>query len=204
MITQFLDCNFNPSKNVTVLYSGQVKNEIHQSNSKIHQSRAIGHHLLFAIILCCLVVPQHVHGQLTYTSELSPLTHKTNTCTCFKEDNQTKFSTWSTNRNNFYDCNFCRHKALKLEKAGTTFSSFNQLPSLIAICSYKQQTFVMRQPFCPKRLKKLCICTASLVLTARLTMQKHSFLNLLGQNGHHLTKVYRILFQCLTNINSRA
>ena len=29
MITQFLDCNFNPSKNVTVLYSGQVKNEIH-------------------------------------------------------------------------------------------------------------------------------------------------------------------------------
>ena len=29
MITQFLDCSFNPSKNVTVLYSGQVKNEIH-------------------------------------------------------------------------------------------------------------------------------------------------------------------------------
>ena len=29
MISQFLDCNFNPSKNVTVLYSGQVKNEIH-------------------------------------------------------------------------------------------------------------------------------------------------------------------------------
>ena len=28
MISQFLDCNFNPSKNVTVLYSGQVKNEI--------------------------------------------------------------------------------------------------------------------------------------------------------------------------------
>ena len=111
MITQFLYCNFNPSKNVTVLYIGQVKNEIHQCNSKIHQSRAIGHHLLFAIILCCLVVPQHVHGQLTYTSELSPLTHKTNTCTCFKEDNQTKFRPWSANRNNFYDCIFCRHKA---------------------------------------------------------------------------------------------
>ena len=121
MITQFLDCNFNPSKNVTVLYSGQVKNEIHQRNSKIHQSRANGHDLLFAIILCCLVVPQHVHGQLTYTSELSPLTHKTNTCTCFKEDNQTKFS----------PVIFAGTKpALKLEKGGTTFSSFNQHTSL--------------------------------------------------------------------------
>ena len=35
-------------------------------------------------------------------------------------------------------------------------------------------------------------------------MQKHSVLNLLGQNGRRLTKVYGILFQCLTNINSRA
>ena len=40
-------------------------------------------------------------------------------------------------------------------------------------------------------LKKLCLCTASLILYTRLAVHKQSFLNLLlRQNGHHLTKVY--------------
>ena len=40
-------------------------------------------------------------------------------------------------------------------------------------------------------LKKLCLCTASLVLSMRLAVHKQSFLNLLlRQNGRHLTKVY--------------
>ena len=40
-------------------------------------------------------------------------------------------------------------------------------------------------------LKKLCLCTASLVLSTRLAVHKQSFLNLLlRQNGHHLKKVY--------------
>ena len=42
-------------------------------------------------------------------------------------------------------------------------------------------------------LKKLCLCTASLIIYTRLAVHVHkqSFLNLLlRQNGHHLTKVY--------------
>ena len=40
-------------------------------------------------------------------------------------------------------------------------------------------------------LKKLCLCTACLVLSMRLAVHKQSFLNLLlRQNGRHLTKVY--------------
>ena len=44
--------------------------------------------------------------------------------------------------------------------------------------------------FCPERLKNFGICTASLVLTAGLIVEKQSFFNLLGQNGRHLTKVF--------------
>ena len=42
------------------------------------------------------------------------------------------------------------------------------------------ESLVTRWPLGPKRLGKLCSCTASLVLTARLTMQKQSFFNLRG------------------------
>ena len=41
-----------------------------------------------------------------------------------------------------------------------------------------------------QEIKKLCICTASLVLTARLTMQIQSVFILLGPNGCCVTKVY--------------
>ena len=52
----------------------------------------------------------------------------------------------------------------------------------------------MRQPFCLRRFKKLCLCTASLVLSTRLTMHKQSFLNLLRQSGCPVTKVYWTFF----------
>ena len=127
MNAQFLDCNFNPSKNVTVLYIGQVKNEIHWCNSKIHQSRAIGHYLLFATVLCCLVVPQHVHGQLTYTSELSPLTHKKILVPVLKKITKPNFHHGALIVTIFMIVIFAGTKpALTLEKGGTTFSSFNQ------------------------------------------------------------------------------
>ena len=48
----------------------------------------------------------------------------------------------------------------------------------------------MRRPFCLRRFEKLCLCTASLVERTRLAMHKQSFFNLLGQNGHRVTKVY--------------
>ena len=34
----------------------------------------------------------------------------------------------------------------------------------------------MQRPFCPKRLKKLCICTASLAVRMRIAVQMQSFL----------------------------
>ena len=51
-------------------------------------------------------------------------------------------------------------------------------------------TFVTRWLFCLRRFKKFCLCTASLVERTRLTEHKQSFLNLLRQNGCHVTKVY--------------
>ena len=60
----------------------------------------------------------------------NPLTHKTNTCTCFKEDNQ-NFDHGVLTVTIFTIVIFAGTKpALKLEKGGTTFSSFNQHPSL--------------------------------------------------------------------------
>ena len=52
------------------------------------------------------------------------------------------------------------------------------------------QTFVTRRPFCLRRFKKLCSCTASLVLSTSLAVHKQSFLNLLRQNGGRVIKVY--------------
>ena len=46
------------------------------------------------------------------------------------------------------------------------------------------------RPFCLRRFKKLCLCTASLVLSTRLIVHKQSSLNLLRQNGHRVTKIY--------------
>ena len=40
-----------------------------------------------------------------------------------------------------------------------------------------------------RRFKKLCLCTGSLVPSTRLAIHKQSFLNLLRQNGRHVTKV---------------
>ena len=48
----------------------------------------------------------------------------------------------------------------------------------------------MRRSLCPRRLKKLCFCTASHVLIARLAVQIQSFFNILGQNGRRVTKDY--------------
>ena len=60
----------------------------------------------------------------------NPLTHKTNTCTCFKEDNQ-NFDPGALTVTLFMTVIFAGTKpALKLEKGGTTFSSFNQHQSL--------------------------------------------------------------------------
>ena len=41
-----------------------------------------------------------------------------------------------------------------------------------------------------QEIKKLCICTASLVLTERLTVRQQSFFNLPRQNGRRVTKVF--------------
>ena len=51
------------------------------------------------------------------------------------------------------------------------------------------QTLVTRRPFCLRRFKKLCLCTASLVLSTRLAVHKQSFLNHLRQNSRRVTKV---------------
>ena len=48
----------------------------------------------------------------------------------------------------------------------------------------------MRRSFCPRRLKKLCFCTASHVLIAKLAVQIQSFFNILGQIGRRVTKDY--------------
>ena len=44
-----------------------------------------------------------------------------------------------------------------------------------------------------QKIKKLCSCTGSLVLTARLAVQIQSSFVLLGQNGCRVTKVYCII-----------
>ena len=62
------------------------------------------------------------------------------------------------------------------------------------------QTFVTRWPFCPRRLKKLCLCMASLVLSTRLAVHKQSFSNLLRQNGRRMTKVY-LRSGCIPSLN---
>ena len=41
-----------------------------------------------------------------------------------------------------------------------------------------------------QEIKKLCLWTASFVLSTRLAVHKQSFSNLLRQNGRHMTKVY--------------
>ena len=52
----------------------------------------------------------------------------------------------------------------------------------------------MWRPFCLKRFQKLYLCPASLVERTRLAGHKQSFLNLLRQNGRHVTKVYCLCF----------
>ena len=39
-------------------------------------------------------------------------------------------------------------------------------------------------------MKSFFLCMANLVLSTRLSVHKPSFLNLLRQNGRHMTKVY--------------
>ena len=58
--------------------------------------------------------------------------------------------------------------------------------------SHMQLTFFTRRPYCPRRIKKLCLCMLSLAvkhLRARLSMHKQSFFSLWGQYGRRVKKV---------------
>ena len=57
-------------------------------------------------------------------------------------------------------------------------------------CVQRQETFVVRCPFCLRRCKKLCLCTSSLLDRTRVAVHKQSFLHLLRQNGRLVSKVY--------------
>ena len=51
----------------------------------------------------------------------------------------------------------------------------------------------MRWPFCLRRFKKLCLCTASLVERLRLDVHEQNFLNVQRQNGRSMRKVCKLL-----------
>ena len=101
-------------------------------------------------------------------------------------------SKWHTDISSYVcECKGWQQKWVRqLQSLQTVYWSYPILPFGIFLAHFLEIDLCHAAAILSQDIKKLCFCTASLAIRARLAMQKQSFFNLLGQNGGRMTKVY--------------